>query len=246
MSPSKQTHWRKKNNKRGSEDLGWTLLGCSKSCVALSVGGVFCGYFFLHREESFVFKIKVEKMALQCITIVWAKTHQNCQRDRWGQWIFSVCFRKERSTCWLHCQGHSKQCHLAVVAVRWKVLAVPELAWKRTGSRSVLFPPFAWICRHNHLGRRSLMMFGKVIWVQISLCGCACQSDRMRLGNCHGCRQGRGCGSQSEVSLVTQLCCSQGGVQCTAALSQHCKVTGNSLGSLNRARLAAVFRDPGL
>lgn len=30
----------------------------------------------------------------------------------------------------------SQQCHTAVVAVRWKVLAVPELVWTRTGSRS--------------------------------------------------------------------------------------------------------------
>lgn len=122
---------------------------------------------------------------------------------------------------------------MVVVAVRWKVLAVPELAWKRTGSRSVLFPPFTWICRHNHLGHHSLNDVwesdedsDKPLWLPTQ--AGPHQSDRMRLGNCHRCRQGRGCGSQSEVILVTQLCC----IRVVYSVQQHWDSTVKVQGTL--------------
>lgn len=155
-------------------------------------------------------------MALQCITIVWPKTHQNCQRERGevnGFLVFALEGEKQ-STCWLHCQGHSKQCHMAVVAVRWKVLAVPELAWKRNGSRSVLFPPFTWICWHSHLGHCSINDIwesdqdsDKPLWLHRQ--AGPRQSDRMRLGNCRRCRQGR-----------KRVWFSVGGYPCNSALLQ--------------------------
>lgn len=158
-------------------------------------------------------------MALQCTATVWPWAHRNWQREIEGQCIFIVYSRRKWSMYCLHCQGLRKQCHTMVVAVWWKVLVLPELAWKRTGSRSMLFYPFTWICWHGCLGHCSLTDvwqedLGSAKPLQLWVEAVPRQSERMRWGKPHRCSQGRGSGELAQRLLCNPVLLQVGGGSC--------------------------------